>query len=93
MAGNYLKIGMMWVKDKPKITWEQSINDAYMYYVSKYGHKPDRCYLHPSVLEKDVGGILISTFAERGLSIESVPYIMKNCLWMGVEERENYRDN
>ena len=82
----------MWVKNNSKQGWEESIGEAYKYYVSKYVHKPDVCYLHPLVLESDIEKILISTFVEKGLSIETAPFILKNCLWMGVKEREDYRD-
>lgn len=81
---------MMWVKENSKKEWKESIDEAYSYYIAKYGHKPDICYLHPISLEKDTEGILISTFAEKGLSIEVAPYILKNCLWIGQRERDDY---
>lgn len=83
----------MWKRDDPKKSWEQSINDAYKFYTLKYGHEPNVCYLHPRFLEEEEYLKLVSTFAEKGLSVERVPYVLKDCLWIGVEEKENNNDN
>ena len=45
---------MLWFDDTPQRALDKKIELAIQYYQDKYGNSPNICYVHPSVLSKDV---------------------------------------
>jgi len=73
-----MNIGMLWYDDSP-LDLKLRIEKAAEYYVEKYGHKPNLCVVHPSMLEAEelrVNGVLV----RRG------PSIRPGHFWIGVDD-------
>lgn len=64
--------GMLWFDDRKDISIEQKINAAVLFYQQKYGGKPDRCTVNPTV----TAGAISKNLA--GLRIEVSQYILPN---------------
>jgi len=75
----HLRIGMLWFDDTPQRPLDQKIDLAIQYYQRKYGHSPNLCCVHPSVLAN--GGS--PTVA---LQIVAADFILPHHFWIGVAE-------
>lgn len=79
-----MKKGMMWFNNDSKSkSMAIAIDEAIDFYFRKHNIKPTTCYVHPSAIDDTnlISEALI-------LNIEIIPskYILKNNLWIGVEE-------
>ncbi len=45
-----MTVGMLWFDNDPKTALKTKIERAAAYYRQKYGHVPDLCLVHPSML-------------------------------------------
>jgi len=45
-----MDIGMLWFDNDPKTALNAKVEKAACYYHQKYGHLPDLCLVHPSML-------------------------------------------
>lgn len=63
--------GMLWFDNDPKIDLGSKISRAATYYCKKYGHEPNICYLHPSMIEE--GKKVIGTIRLQA-STAMIPY-------------------
>jgi hypothetical protein len=73
-----MNIGMLWYDESP-LALKERIEKAAGYYAEKYGHKPNLCVVHPSMLEAEelrVNGVLV----RRG------PGIRPGHFWIGVDD-------
>jgi len=73
-----MNIGMLWYDESP-LALKERIEKAAGYYAEKYGHKPNLCIVHPSMLEAEelrVNGVLV----RRG------PGIRPGHFWLGVDD-------
>ena len=48
-----MDVGMMWFDSNKIDKLETKIQRASSYYKKKYGHAPNLCFVHPSMLEKE----------------------------------------
>ena len=75
-----MEIGMLWF-DNSKDDLSKKIGRAVEHYLRKYNRKPDTCYVHLKVIDKQtqVGGILV------------IPYksILLNHYWLGIEDKQS----
>ena len=74
-----MKTGMLWFDNDPKTDLETKIIKAANYYHSKYGENPNLCFVHPTMLAKQVK-------APRGLEIRSSSKVLPNHLWLGISK-------
>jgi hypothetical protein len=77
-----MKVGMLWFDDSCETGLVERIEQASDYYHSKYGHKPNLCFVHPDSL---VGAEASSGFA---LKIKASHTLLENHFWIGVEETD-----
>jgi hypothetical protein len=74
-----MKTGMLWFDNDPKTDLSAKIVRAVSYYQSKYGEKPNLCFVHPSMLaEKESRPVEIE--------IRSTHKVLPHHLWLGVNE-------
>jgi hypothetical protein len=72
--------GLLWFDDTPTRATADKIARAVARYNQKYGHKPDVCYVHPSLLP--VG----ETVPIDGVQILTSHGVLPNHFWLGVQE-------
>lgn len=75
-----MKTGMLWFDNNLKIDLPTKILKAAIYYQNKYGHKPDLCYIHPSMM----GTEPVNTI---GIEVKTNLIILPNHLWLGVHPK------
>ena len=90
-----MNIGMLWFDNDPRVGLELKVARAADYYCTKYGRKPDLCFVHPSMLAalaaKPVPAEAVAEVdapAERLLAgeveLRSTRTVLPNHLWIGV---------
>jgi hypothetical protein len=77
-----MDIGMLWFDSNHQQDVSVRIERASTYYRSKYGRKPDLCYVHPSML---CGAILKEV---DGLKVRTSQTVLPNHFWLGIEKAE-----
>ena len=79
-----MNTGMLWFDNDPKTELSAKIERAAAYYLQKYGHEPNLCLLHPSMLPGDG-----KTKAGKPPKVKVRPYspVLPGHLWIGVEEK------
>jgi hypothetical protein len=75
-----MNVGMLWFDGDRSRDVPARIRRAADYYQSKYGRRPTVCYVHPAMA---AGAPLEQT---AGLKVQSSPSVLKDHLWLGVEE-------
>jgi hypothetical protein len=76
-----MNVGMLWFDNDPHTALKAKVERAAAYYRQKYGHLPDLCLVHPSMLA--------GSAAESGkVSIRSNRAILPGHLWIG-EDHQN----
>jgi|GEM_PF-5670095 len=90
-----MKIGMMWLIDKNRKNKDfdlvEQVGIAHTYYFNKYNHRPDMCRISPVTITQEEMNILVENFADRKMDFKFDNFILKNCIWVGEEERTAYR--
>jgi hypothetical protein len=75
-----MDIGMQWFDDNPAAELAEKVTRAASYYASKYGCKPNVCFVHPGALTKggkdNVGGIEIKTSRT----------VLRHHFWLGIQQ-------
>ncbi len=74
-----MEIGMLWFDDSQR-TLEEKLRRAMEHYITKYGHSPTLCFVHPETLN---GGPDIVA----GLHVRKSRLVMPNHFWIGFEDR------
>jgi len=76
-----MDIGMLWFDNDPKSELSNKVVEAANYYLSKYGEKPNLCFVHPSMIQGssvDAGQIVV----------ESNNTVLPHHFWIGVQQKE-----
>lgn len=70
--------GLLWYDDDADSDLITKVKRAATAYKKKHGHKPSVCYVHLSVIEKDVqiGTVLVKPLRS----------VLRHHFWLGVEE-------
>jgi hypothetical protein len=71
--------GMLWFDDNPDLDNAAKIRRAELYYLKKYGQKPDVCFVHPSM----AGSLTTWSF---DMEIQAIQNILPNHFWLGMRE-------
>ncbi len=77
-----MKEGLLWFDDDPGRDLAQKVGRAAHHYRQKFGHRPNVCYVHPSLLNNGPQRV-------RGVQIASLPSVLRHHFWVGEEEREH----
>ncbi len=75
--------GMLWFDNDPRTTLSVKIQKAMEYYSKKFGHIPDLCLVHPSMLESNQ-----NHFELGKLIIRPYRSVMPGHFWIGVEDQK-----
>lgn len=75
-----MKIGMLWFDESREVGIVQRIARASDYYQSKYGLKPNLCFVHPNTINEG------APLSEVPLKVKASQTILENHFWIGVEE-------
>ena len=76
-----MEIGMLWFDDDSRRTLEEKLRRAMEHYITKYGHSPTLCFVHPETLN---GGPEMVA----GLRVRNSRLVMPNHFWIGFEYRD-----
>lgn len=76
-----MNTGMLWF-DNSQSPLTVKIQKAVDYYSKKYGHIPDLCLVHPSMLEKSQKQMEVNKLTVR-------PYrkVLPGHIWIGIEDK------
>lgn len=78
-----MKIGMLWFDENSEMGITQRIKRASDYYHSKYGHKPNLCFVNPET----IGGKQV--LPGSAMKVKSSPTLLHDHFWIGVEEESD----
>ncbi|OGO19737.1 MAG: hypothetical protein A2Z14_00805 [Chloroflexi bacterium RBG_16_48_8] len=73
---------MLWFDSNQQQDVSARIKKASTYYRSKYGRKPDLCYVHPSTLCGEIPKEV------DGLKVLMSQTVLPNHFWLGIEKAE-----
>lgn len=79
-----MNVGMLWFDNDRQTALADKVLRAAEYYQRKYGHLPDMCLVHPSMLVAPGGE---APACAGKVSIRSHHAIRPGHLWIGQEER------
>jgi len=77
-----VKTGLLWFDDDPGRDLAQKVERAARRHRQKFGHRPNACYVHPSMLNggpRNIDGVLVA----------SLPTILRHHLWVGEEPQDS----
>ena len=77
-----MDIGMLWFDSDEDLDVSVRIEKASKYYRSKYGRKPNLCYLHPSTGGTGVPKII------GDLKVITSQTVLPDHFWLGIEKVE-----
>ena len=72
-----MQIGMLWLDDDKKRSFDEKVRRAVDYYQDKYGRLPDLCFVNKAMLpqEKRVGKV----------NVHPANHVMQHHFWLGVK--------
>jgi hypothetical protein len=77
--------GMLWFDNNKRDTLSTRIEQAVKYYQQKYGQRPNRCFIHPTMIKTNHPDSLAST---NGIEIRTTVYILPNHFWLGIDSED-----
>ena len=89
MEPGAMDIGLLWYDGDPKRTLEEKVETAARRYHEKFGRWPNRCHVHPQVLDDGHTDLsLLIRVGESHLDIRvlSAPNILLHHYWIGEHE-------
>ncbi len=81
-----MNVGMLWFDNDPHTSLLGKVQRAVEYYRRKYGHEPNLCLVHPTMLQEEQ--TLLSQAGERGIAIRAYRAVLPGHFWIGIEEDE-----
>ncbi|MFU8770924.1 MAG: hypothetical protein ACNA8H_00745 [Anaerolineales bacterium] len=90
-----MKIGMLWFDNDTKCELSGKIERAAVYYQKKYGRRPDLCFVHPSMVNKN--GLSEGKNGEKAkplllagnVEVRTTRSVLPNHLWIGINNGYN----
>ena len=73
-----MNVGMLWLDDDKKTSFEEKIRQAAEYYLQKFGRRPDTCIVNKSMLAEELSVGSIQVYPARN--------VLPNHFWMGIEQ-------
>lgn len=85
-----MNVGMLWFDNDPKTALVGKIERAATYYRSKYGHNPNICFVHPSMLTSgDSDQRLSDQSSPERIEVRPNRSVLPNHFWLGVNGSAN----
>jgi len=78
-----MNIGMLWFDGDRKVELGQRIERAAGYYRSKYGQRPNVCFVHPATVNGDAPKLA------TGIEVRTSLAVLPDHFWLGVEEAQD----
>jgi hypothetical protein len=79
-----MNVGMLWFDNDPHTALFSKVRHAADYYLQKYGHFPNMCLVHPSMLGEHSG--LVEGFCGK-VAVRPNRVILPGHLWIGTEDK------
>jgi len=79
-----MEIGLLWFDNDPRRGIEEKVLRAASHYQRKYGHKPNVCFVHPSMLN---GNGKRRVLRVGGMEVRPGRAILPDHFWVGVNEQ------
>lgn len=76
-----MEIGMLWFDNDPKSDLQSKVTKAAIYYRSKYGEEPNLCFVHPSMITKEMSKL-------SKIAVRSNTAIIPHHFWIGVQKQK-----
>lgn len=74
-----MRVGMMWFDSDHQRSLGERIERAAGYYQTKYGARPDLCYVHPAMAESGQVGA-------AGVTLRTSTEVLPEHFWLGISE-------
>jgi len=81
-----MNTGMLWFDNNPKTDLSSKIVQAAAYYQKKYGKKPNLCFVHPSLADKNAQ-------CPVGILVKANRLVLPNHLWIGMNDPKSASEN
>jgi hypothetical protein len=81
-----VKIGLLWFDNDPKADLATKVQRAASYYLTKYGHPPTLCQVHPSMLPTPNPDTPFTPFTINGILLRTSRSVLPNHFWLGVSD-------
>jgi hypothetical protein len=82
-----MEIGMLWFDADHGQAVDKRIERAAAYYRSKYGRKPNLCFVHPTMTEEG------ASLGVADLEVKTSVSVLPDHFWLGVDEEQGAREN
>ena len=79
-----MDVGLLWFDNDSRRGIEEKVQRAVAHYSTKYGHKPNVCFLHPSMLNGN--GRKRGVLKTNGVEVRAGRAILPDHFWIGVVE-------
>ena len=88
-----MNIGMLWFDNDKQIDLDLKVFRAASYYHTKYGQKPNLCFVHPCMNETQNSRVILKTKEVKGpanseVEIKESEEILPNHFWIGITQKE-----
>lgn len=80
-----MNVGMLWFDNDPHTALPAKVARAADYYRQKYGHAPDLCMVHPSMLKEPA--VDLQDAQPGKVAVRPNRAILPGHLWIGTEEK------
>jgi hypothetical protein len=80
-----MDVGLLWFDNDPRREIEEKVKRAADYYRDKYGHKPNVCFVHPSMLS---GNGKRTVLRADGVEVRPGRAILPNHFWVGIADKQ-----
>lgn len=80
-----MSTGMLWFDRDPTSELFVKVEQAAIYYQTRYGQKPNLCFVHPSLLNNN-NSVSLPFMSSAGIEILPSQQVKPDQLWMGVRE-------
>ncbi len=75
-----MNVGMLWFDGDGDSRLDDRVKRAAEYYRSKYGRRPNACFIHPTMVPDELSGSF------DGVAIHSSDAVLPEHFWLGIEE-------
>jgi hypothetical protein len=79
-----MDIGLLWFDNDPRRRLEEKVLRAVAHYQRKYGHTPNVCFVHPSMLN---GNGRRSVLRAGGVEVRPGRAILPDHFWIGTMDK------
>jgi hypothetical protein len=85
-----MDIGMLWFDNDRQADLNIKVNRAVIYYLQKYGKKPNLCFVNPSMISTNGNGNNLipsddKVITDDGVEIRESSTLLPNHFWLGIE--------